>query len=879
MEDSKDKKYSAKDIYIRNKETILSLSKSQILLLESWLKSDDFVEFSEKDIDDIVQIFELVPDLKKMFFVSESFVTKREVYDKSVKESNPLTFNMTENLLRKLPDSRPNFVLDMVNQNNITESVFDEFDVHTIRIKFDDLSKLPQNLIKQKNIEVYVHVKSFDDITPEQIDQYNITKIFSTNIPIKDEENVIYTGEQYKLIYPSFKDLDEEQRIFMQGLNTYTVGYAYHNIPSKLFESMPELASIYWVSNQRLYRKKTTVLNEEYVKALKDECYFSIEQLQNYPNSRPVTGLNLIPFESLDLEIIEKYKIESIKIQAKDLHKLPEEIREKIKLVVYIDNVTELSPKDIEKWKIEEIHEYYKNNCEDNENYIEDVYTSDEYVAIYRNLEELLSGIDLDMPERERAVEIYKRITENIIYDYPAGYPKTKKEQEYSDENIRHCRSMKNGLLFGKCVCAGYANILRNAYLIKGMEAVFVSGEVMDSIISENEIYRNKYKDMGRDNISIGLPLPFYRMYDFHAWTKVKVDSEWYNVDSCWGHSDFTASRASKTTFVDDFTMQRLHKSLKKIGGPKCKRKNNELSKNDKYSFESVKDQKRFCNYISKKYKLNKEETRILNNIIKLNYCYFEPKHQDDIKALFEKVPELKSYYYVFNDMICKRKYAEELYKKEKIDFSYTLDRLDFLPDAMPKKIEVSLIEKKDLSTEDIMKIQDLAQKGRISSILCDIDSLKEIPVDMLEECNFGVKLFTPRLSEVELSDIEEFKITEINKNGIEDFFENRKKIDAYLASSEFSDEEKKYIDVFLSIENYRDDLIENIDLGILKQVFEKVPELKNKFYVGYMNETVKIENKKKYDDEKRSGRIRIYTRFIRKITRFKTRTYISFAE
>ena len=63
------------------------------------------------------------------------------------------------------------------------------------------------------------------------------------------------------------------------------------------------------------------------------------------------------------------------------------------------------------------------NNIEQNK-----PYTLDTYIAIREKIEELVQGIDLNLPEKQRFAEVYKRIGKNIVYDTPAAYPVTEQE-------------------------------------------------------------------------------------------------------------------------------------------------------------------------------------------------------------------------------------------------------------------------------------------------------------------------------------------------------------------------------------------------------------------------------------------------------------------
>lgn len=247
-------------------------------------------------------------------------------------------------------------------------------------------------------------------------------------------------------------------------------------------------------------------------------------------------GLCLINIDRIS-DIAEKPV--NLRINARDIDRLGlEKLRSSgDKITLVINNVSELSNEDLQRYidsgiNLNGITIYSKENeQEQNETY--DIQT---YAAIRDKLEELVEGIDLNAPEKERFAEVYKRVCSSIVYDTPAAYPITKAQQEYSDQQESNCRNLRNGLLEGKCVCAGYADILRNALSMVNIEAEYTVGAVIEKTISSKKFKEDKYKGKFIDkkddgSVSIG---------EYHAWNKIKLDGVWYNVDPTW---DATAMR------------------------------------------------------------------------------------------------------------------------------------------------------------------------------------------------------------------------------------------------------------------------------------------------------------------------------------------------
>lgn len=168
----------------------------------------------------------------------------------------------------------------------------------------------------------------------------------------------------------------------------------------------------------------------------------------------------------------------------------------------------------------------------------QDAYDIDTYIAVRTKLDELVENIDMNMDEEEKFANIYTRICKNIVYDRPAAYPKNDAEKEYSKENIFKCRDLRNGLLEGKCVCAGYADILRSALELVGIEACYISGPLVGERKIQNQII-NKYNTLDEDshlrkvfkNQIEKLKKP---KIEHHGWVKLKLNGKWYNADPTW---------------------------------------------------------------------------------------------------------------------------------------------------------------------------------------------------------------------------------------------------------------------------------------------------------------------------------------------------------
>ncbi len=220
-------------------------------------------------------------------------------------------------------------------------------------------------------------------------------------------------------------------------------------------------------------------------------------------------------------------------------------------------NMTDLPLEVAQRLKAEEIKCEILMDSHDNGQNQNIAYSLDQYIQICQKMNEFIEDIDDSASDKEKLAQIYLRISRNIVYDYPVFYPKTEEDRKYSRENVNTSRNLVNGLLYGKCVCAGYADILKNACLLKGIECEYVQGPV-DRIMSREAYIAEKCDDeiLHEDGDTL-----IVRSY--HAWNKIKIDGVWYNFDPTWDHDEISQLRAPKFTFLSDADM-------KKMGRPTC---------------------------------------------------------------------------------------------------------------------------------------------------------------------------------------------------------------------------------------------------------------------------------------------------------------------
>lgn len=174
------------------------------------------------------------------------------------------------------------------------------------------------------------------------------------------------------------------------------------------------------------------------------------------------------------------------------------------------------------------------HNFDEKDNQI-DSYDLDEYKKIREALDEIVDGITPSMSDIEKFSVVYHRIAQKVSkYDFPiASDPLSKEHAIYNAKKYHKSRNLSAGLieqegfdtynntidttLENRTVCAGYADILKNALTLAGVECIIDSGHA--------EYNRTTGRKTGG-----------------HAWNKVKIDGKWYYADACWDREEASHS-------------------------------------------------------------------------------------------------------------------------------------------------------------------------------------------------------------------------------------------------------------------------------------------------------------------------------------------------
>jgi len=177
-----------------------------------------------------------------------------------------------------------------------------------------------------------------------------------------------------------------------------------------------------------------------------------------------------------------------------------------IPCTLIINNASELTSNGLEELSnVSQVSIISPNTSKEQQS----AYTREDYIQIREKIDEIIDGINPTDSAEKKFATVYERLGKLIEYDFNAIKP----EMKDNDELQTKVRNLKGGLLEGKSVCAGYADILWNVLACVGVEARYVSGKI----------------DFER-----GYTLNLTDPEPGHAWNQIKLGDNWYYTDLTW---------------------------------------------------------------------------------------------------------------------------------------------------------------------------------------------------------------------------------------------------------------------------------------------------------------------------------------------------------
>lgn len=196
-------------------------------------------------------------------------------------------------------------------------------------------------------------------------------------------------------------------------------------------------------------------------------------------------------------------------------------------------------------------------------------YTREEYIKIQKSIDTILSKVG--MPKKddfESELNAFNEIFKSL------SYIKYDKESIKSiNDNLwkmqERAGDLYGGIIDGKTVCRGYANILKQTLDMIGIESRVVSGycgprkwaEFLRKMLKLVNIDSKIVNDFAEGN------------RPGHAWNQVKIGGKWYNVDltNYRSYGERNNGKHAWKALKDDFRFKEISSRYKEISGnEKC---------------------------------------------------------------------------------------------------------------------------------------------------------------------------------------------------------------------------------------------------------------------------------------------------------------------
>ena len=480
-----------------------------------------------------------------------------------------------------------------------------------------DINEISQKDLWWRNIDdIGYYDEWYKDFTQEELDSITELSICYTNVGDIKELEKLQNLKKLSIVSTNSDFYAKLENGKMYDESSYNSEKS--NIDDfKILERLKNIEELRIESEEDLYELDVTNL-----KKLK-----KIELINNI-NLKEVIGLNEL--ENLEKILMSRNGTGSLELKQFDIM---DAVENKVLKEVVLD--VDMFPNLIKEFPqlVEKIEQYEKNN-ERVYTWIENKSTYDRWANKFstRNLkemdirvEEILQNIiKPDYTEIEKTLAIYNYITDNVDYDYKMlefdqemqKYEKyclflegSSNRSSYSiiNKRILGKQSSFNGIMKGKAVCQGYANMMHYMLTKENIESREI-GCIANPITEEQEL-----EDKGTD----------------HSVIRVKTDDEWYYYDPTWdaGKMELRNVFKTKKEFERNHTFTVLEE---KIENPKEKaytvdelnerlryvledRKNIVLEKKEKEQKEN-KTNKLYQRYGTKEEDL-KREVDELNNI------------------------------------------------------------------------------------------------------------------------------------------------------------------------------------------------------------------------------------------------------------------------
>ncbi len=154
-----------------------------------------------------------------------------------------------------------------------------------------------------------------------------------------------------------------------------------------------------------------------------------------------------------------------------------------------------------------------------------------QYKILLKKLRKMVQGISLNLPEGKRFKKVYVRVGKQLQYDNDIMEP-DEELQEYQEINKNNSRNLVNALIYGRCVCSGMTETLKQALSLVGIKCI--------NCQSESGIFKG--------------------MTMTHTFSMVRINNNWYNTDITWDEERIKRGMYPKYCLKSDEEFKKMPK-------------------------------------------------------------------------------------------------------------------------------------------------------------------------------------------------------------------------------------------------------------------------------------------------------------------------------
>ncbi|MDD4067063.1 MAG: hypothetical protein PHH22_03720 [Clostridia bacterium] len=429
-------------------------------------------------------------------------------------------------------------LVEYINQNNDV-AILDDNDYNKVISNSERISKTNQFLSELFQLSSYINL-SYVDISGLNLQDSNFDCLYN----FKDLRSLELTNNDNSFLdLKKFNNL-KTMNIYLDDCKTGEVQISKQTAKSIGVYDKPTQYDMYKAVRRKTFTEMPIKMEdmssfETYTVNIPSICVSSMEDIENVRNVYNTANLSINTIELKNLVELQEV--------CDEINKMINEFPDRYSFNQTINDVSELNMSQLSIMK-----DTLKGHCKfDNINVLRtfdtyEEYDVDKYADIRQIIDIIIESVDNNLPDAKKVVQIEKILASGIAYDRDALL--NAKSEKLNKKSI----DLEDGLLNGKCVCGGFADIFRNVLACCNIDA-----KTIDCLSEGNG----------------------------HSYNQVKVDEIWYNVDLTYDIYEILSGADLNNCLQSDVNFKNSHRLEKdeiKYGNvEKCNYKYNQQEINE----------------------------------------------------------------------------------------------------------------------------------------------------------------------------------------------------------------------------------------------------------------------------------------------------------